>query len=263
MNVSSAEPVTPDWRHRLPLSSDLHPATRRLHRLRPPARAVLRSRFRVQVTGAGQVPAHGPVILAANHVGIVDGPLLAVFSPRPVHALTKREMFKGRMGRFLTRAGQIPVDRFDTDPAAVRTCLRVLRDGGTIGIFPEGTRGDGELRRFHHGAAYLALVTGAPVVPVTFIGTRLPGGHIDSVPPRGSRVDIDFGTPWSVEPIPWPRRRELVVAASADLLQHMRRTQAEALARTGRALPGPLPSGEHDDDPDTGFVEPTRQPGAS
>ena len=262
MNALSDSPAH-DWRRELPRSSETHPETWRLRRLRAPARAVLRSRFRVQLEGVHRVPADGPVILTANHVGIIDGPLLAVFAPRPVHALTKREMFEGRLGRFLTRAGQIPVERFHTDPRAVRTCLRVLRDGGVVGIFPEGTRGDGELHRFHHGASYLALVTGAPVVPVTLVGTRLPGGHINSVPPRGSRVDIVFGEPWSTSTVPWPRTRDLVISTSADLLAHMRRSQLDALARTGRTLPGPMPAGEHDEDPDTGFVEPTAQPGAS
>ena len=54
----------------------------------------------------------GPVIFAANHVGVVDGPLLAIFAPRPVHALTKVEMFRGRLGRFLRASGQMPLDRF-------------------------------------------------------------------------------------------------------------------------------------------------------
>ena len=69
------------------------------------------------------------------------------------------------MGRFLRGPGRSRVDRFHPDPRAVKTCLRVLRDGRAVGIFPEGRRGDGDLERFHRGAAYLALVTGAPVVP--------------------------------------------------------------------------------------------------
>jgi 1-acyl-sn-glycerol-3-phosphate acyltransferase len=259
---SPTEPVLPDWRHHLPRSDEEHPATGMLNGLRPVARAVVRARLDLRVSGEHHVPDEGPVILAANHLGLIDGPLLAIFSPRPVHALTKREMFEGRLGRFLLRSGQIPLHRFETDPAAVKSCLRVLRDGGAVGIFPEGSRGDGELRRFHHGAAYLALVTGAPVVPVTFVGSRVPGGHINSVPPRGSRVDLTFGTPWSTPALPWPRTRDRVLAASAQLLEHMRGTLSETLEATGRALPGPLPAGEHDDDPDTGFVAPSRQPGA-
>ena len=252
-----------DWRHHLPRSSDVHPATWMLQTLRPPVRRLLQHRFEVEVHGSDVVPEQGPVILAANHLGIIDGPLLAVFAPRPVHALTKREMFVGRLGGFLLRSGQIPVERYDFDPGAVKTTLRVLRDGGAVGIFPEGTRGDGELHRFHHGAAYLALVTGAPVVPVTFVGTRVPGGHINSVPPRGSRIDIVFGETWTTAQTPWPRRRGELLATSRRLMDHMHGTLSDALDRTGRSLPGPLPGSEHGDDPDTGFVEPTREPGAS
>lgn len=239
----------------LPRSSDRHPATAMLTRLRPPARAAVRRRWTVRVHGQAHVPARGGAILAANHIGALDGPLLAMFSPRPVHALTKSEMFTGRLAGFLHRAGQIPVDRFRVDPGAVRSCLRVLRDGGVVGIFPEGRRGAGDLTRFHHGAAYLALVTGAPVVPTTFLGTRLPGGHTGSVPPRGAAIDIVFGEPFEVAAQPWPRRREQVLHASALLLEHMRGELERACALTGRSLPGPLPAGESDKDPDTGFVK--------
>ena len=208
---------------------------------------------------ADRVPATGGVILASNHVGIIDGPLLAVFSPRPVHALTKQEMFEGRLGRFLRASGQIPLDRFHADPGAIRSCLRVVRDGGVAGIFPEGTRGDGELHRFHHGAAYLALVTGAPVVPVAMLGTRPPGGGANALPGRGGSVDIVFGTPWRTTQQTWPRTREHVAATSVLLRGHLLSELATALADTRRSLPGPLPAGQSEDDPDTGLVEPSRE----
>ena len=225
-----------------------------LHGLRPLARVVVQRRFAVRVHGQEQVPAHGPVIFAANHVGVADGPVLAIFSPRPVHALTKVEMFKGALGVVLHGSGQIPIDRFGSDPRAVKTCLRVLRAGRAVGIFPEGRRGGGELDRFHRGAAYLALASGAPVVPVSFIGTREPGGHTDSLPARGGTVDMVFGTPYAFERQPWPRRREQVEQASALLLEHMLAGLADALALTGRTLPGPLPAGEVEPDPATGVT---------
>ncbi len=168
-------PVTgPD----LPASSDRHPHTRLLRGVRPMGAWLIRRRYEVSVHHAERVPATGGVILASNHVGIIDGPLLAVYAPRPVHALTKLEMFDGRLGGFLRRAGQIPLDRTETDPGAIRASLRVIRDGGVVGIFPEGTRSSGHFDRFHHGATYLALVTGAPVVPVTLIGTQATGGRL-------------------------------------------------------------------------------------
>ncbi|HEX5918840.1 MAG TPA: lysophospholipid acyltransferase family protein [Nocardioides sp.] len=243
----------------LPASAEEHPATRLLRLVRPPSARLVRTRWPVVVHHADRVPATGGAILASNHVGIIDGPLLAVFAPRPVHALTKQEMFAGRLGRFLRASGQIPLDRFHADPGAIRSCLRVVRDGGVAGIFPEGTRGDGELRRFHHGAAYLALVTGAPVVPVTMLGTRPPGGGANTLPRRGDTVDIVFGRPWRTTQHPWPRTREHVAATSVLLREHLLSELATALADTRRSLPGPLPAGQSEDDPDTGLVEPSRE----
>lgn len=243
--------------HSEPPRSDRSPAPRRLmlHSLRPLARAVIRRRFEVRRHGFEQVPSHGPVIFAANHVGVMDGPLLAIYSPRPVHALTKVEMFTGRTGRFLRGAGQIPLDRFNADPAAVRICLRVLRDGRALGIFPEGSRGAGDVQRFHRGAGYLALVSGAPVVPVIFLGSREPGGHTNDLPRRGGVVDMVFGTPRTFEAVPWPRTREQVEKASLLLREDLLATLDAARATTGRELPGPLPPTEVEPDPATGVTE--------
>lgn len=241
-----------------------HPPRYLLHPLRPVARWLVRRRYRVVVHHADRVPATGPVVLAANHAGIMDGPLLAAFSPRPVHALTKSEMFDGRLGSFLLHSGQIPLDRFHTDVAAVRSCLRVLRDGGAVGIFPEGRRGSGELERFHRGAAYFALAAGATVVPVTFFGTRSPGGRSSSLPPRGEVIDVVVGRPVAVALQEWPRTREQVEATSRSLWEHMRAELDAARRLTGRQLPGPLPPGDLEPDPSTGVPRSTdaHDPGA-
>ena len=95
-----------------------------LHRLRPVTARILRARYDVEVYGAANVPATGPVVIAANHTGMIDGPAMAILTPRPVHALTKSEMFVGQTGRFLVAAGQIPVDRHNTDVIATRTALQ-------------------------------------------------------------------------------------------------------------------------------------------
>jgi 1-acyl-sn-glycerol-3-phosphate acyltransferase len=242
----------------LPASSTEHPRTRLLGVMRPIAARVMRRRWPVSVHRADLVPADGGVILAANHIGLVDGPLLATFAPRPVHALTKREMFDGFVGAFLRGTGQIPLDRHAADPAAIRAGLRVVRDGGVLGIFPEGTRGNGDLRRFHHGAAYLALVTGAPVVPVTLLGTRAGDGS-QALPPSGDAIDIVFGRPWRTTQQPWPRTREHVAATSVLLRGHMLSELDSALAQTRRSLPEPLRAGQSEDDPDTGLVEPSTE----
>ncbi|MDN5894509.1 MAG: 1-acyl-sn-glycerol-3-phosphate acyltransferase [Nocardioides sp.] len=225
-----------------------------LHPLRGTARFLIRRGFGVDVHGVENVPTDGPVIFASNHVGVIDGPLLAIFCPRPVHALTKAEMFEGMLGRFLRGAGQIRLDRFGADPTAMRTCLAVLRSGRAVGIFPEGTRGAGDLGRFHAGAAYLGLVSGAPIVPVSMLGTRARGAGSSALPPWRGQVDIVHGPPYRFERTAWPRTREQVRASTLLLREHMMARLHEAIALTGQQLPGPLPVGQRniDEDPPTG-----------
>jgi len=239
----------------LPASARSHPARYLLYPLRPLARTVIRRRVKVRVVDGRKLPRKGPVIVACNHVGVADGPLLAIFAPRPVHALTKREMFKGFMNGFLLGAGQIPLDRFNADPLAVKRCLRVLRSGNVVGIFPEGARGAGEFDRFHMGAAYLAMVTGAPVVPVVQFGTREPGAGSHSLPARGVVVDMVFGDPISLPRTPWPRRKQDVATQSVVLRKHLLAHLEHAKQVTGRTLPGPLPGKETDPDPATGVTD--------
>jgi 1-acyl-sn-glycerol-3-phosphate acyltransferase len=202
--------------------------------------AVIRTWWDLEVHGADNVPRSGPVVMAGNHVGWLDGPMLAICAPRPVHALTKQEMFEGPLGRFLIASGQIPLDRFHVDLAAIRLAVRTLQDGGVVGIFPEGARGPGEMTSPRAGAAYVALVTGAPVVPVSFLGTRLPGGSDGSLPPRGTRLAMTFGEPVRLDPKPWPRTQRQVAEAAAAVTDGIVRTMRAAEESTGMTLPGPL-----------------------
>jgi len=226
----------------VPRSHDaVHPSHRLLRLLRPAARAYFRSRYDVRTHGEQFIERSGPHIIASNHLGLIDGPLLAAFAPRPVHALTKKEMFEGSTGMALRAVGQIPLSRYEVDPAAIKDCLRVLRDGGVVAIYPEGTRGAGEFSQIQHGVAYLALVTGAPVVPLALFGTRDPGGHLDSVPQRGARFDLVYGSPVYLEPQPWPRRQADVRQAAEALRKTFVDHLVEAHSITGRELPGPIP----------------------
>ena len=224
-----------------------HPPTWLLHGGRPASRWLIRRRYDVREHGMGHVPPQGPVIVAANHTGVIDGPLLAIFGPRPVHALTKEEMFSGPLGPVLRVTGQIELDRFATDLRAVRTCLHVLEHGGVVGIFPEGNRGAGDLTRFRPGAAYLALVSGAPVVPLMMYGTRPRGGGKDALPARGAVLDLVYGAPFRVAREPWPRTPRLVAATSAALRSRMTEELAAGLALTGQTMPGPIPADEAKD----------------
>ncbi|MFD5645883.1 lysophospholipid acyltransferase family protein, partial [Streptomyces anulatus] len=119
--------------------------------------------FRPRVLGAWRVPAAGPVILAVNHSHNIDGPMLMGTAPRPVHFLIKKEAFVGPLDPFLHGIGQIEVDRTTVDRTAITHALGVLADGGVLGIFPEGTRGEGDFASLRAGLAYFAVRGGAPI----------------------------------------------------------------------------------------------------
>jgi len=136
--------------------------------------------FRPRAWGVKNMPRHGPVILASNHLSFSDhffGPLPL---PRKVIFLAKSEYFTGRglkgliSKAFFTGVGQIPIDRGggEASERAIRTGLRVLAAGHVLGIYPEGTRSpDGRLYRGKTGVARLAIESGAPVVPCAMIDT--------------------------------------------------------------------------------------------
>lgn len=226
----------------LPSTDDVVPPGDRLLRvLSLSVRTWLRQRYDVHVHAAQQVPARGPVLLACNHVGWLDGPLLVSMAPRPVHALSKDELFRGRTGALLRAGGQVPLARTHVDPRAVRTAIALLRAGGVVVVFPEGERGVGDVRHAKRGLAYLATVTGAPVVPVAVLGTRTGTESVEARPPRGRRLDIVFGEPVLVPIQDAPRRQAEVVATTRVLQERLADHVQQAVVRTGQSLPGPAP----------------------
>ncbi|MFE3072535.1 lysophospholipid acyltransferase family protein [Streptomyces sp. NPDC059247] len=172
--------------------------------VRAAMRLVGRTRCPVTVTGVEHIPATGPVILAGNHLAVCDTFFLYAAVPRAVAVLGKEEYFTrpgvgGRLlARYYRRLGVLPVDRYG-GPSAARAVLDtghgVLHGGGLLALYPEGTRSpDGRLYRGRPGAAALALVTGAPLLPFGITGT-------DRVQPIGTTrlrphpVRIRFGPP--------------------------------------------------------------------
>ena len=105
---------------------------------------------------AERIPGPGPVVLVANHSAFVDGPLLFGLIGRRLVFLAKQEMFRGPLASLLPRLGQLPVRRGAADPAPLRAAVGVLRGGGLVGVFPEGTRGAVDVAAAQHGAAWLA-----------------------------------------------------------------------------------------------------------
>jgi 1-acyl-sn-glycerol-3-phosphate acyltransferase len=172
----------------------------------PLVRAIMAVTFRVRVVGLERVPRRGPAIVAPNHVSILDGPALsAVIGTqvwRPVRNLIAAEVFRGALRWILTQARQIPIRRGTGDSGALDEAIRVIRQGGCAGIFPEGHvsehAGREGLQRIRSGLTRIAFPTEAPVIPVGIWGTQTTWPRDDlrwRMVLRRPRLVMSFGEP--------------------------------------------------------------------
>ena len=151
----------------------------------------LRLWFRMRVTGAEHIPREGAAIVAPNHKSFWDSFFIGVCTHRHVRFMAKTELIEARYGPLLVRLGAFPVRRGESDADALETARTVLRQGGLLALFPEGTRiRDPEsLGSPRRGAGRLALEAGAPIVPAAISGTEdLFLGPF----PRPRRVQVAF-----------------------------------------------------------------------
>ena len=110
----------------------------------------------------------GPAIFVANHISMWDPVLIALLSHRVVHFMAKKEIFHKPFGQWFFRSlFAFPINRKTADLASLRQAMEVLKEGKVFGIFPEGKRSvTFELDELENGAAFLALRSGAPIVPI-------------------------------------------------------------------------------------------------
>ncbi|MEU3276444.1 lysophospholipid acyltransferase family protein [Streptomyces antibioticus] len=191
--------------------------------------------WRPRVLGSWRVPATGPVIFAVNHSHNIDGPMVMGVAPRPTHFLIKREAFVGPLDPFLTGIGQLKVDRHSADRTAITRALGVLENGGVLGIFPEGTRGEGDFAALRAGLAYFAVRSGAPIVPVAVLGSSERRGRlIKALPPLRSRVDVVFGDPFDAGDGSGRRTRKALDEATERIQKQLAAHLENARRLTGR-----------------------------
>jgi 1-acyl-sn-glycerol-3-phosphate acyltransferase len=143
--------------------------------------------FRLKIYGRENLIEDGPAIYASNHASYLDPPLVGVACRKEVFYLARKTLFeKPVLGPLLPRINCIPVDRDRGDVAAVRTLLRLLKEGKRVVVFPEGTRSkDGNLQPARAGLGLIIAKSLAPVVPVRVFGSyaALPrSGGIHFVP---------------------------------------------------------------------------------
>jgi 1-acyl-sn-glycerol-3-phosphate acyltransferase len=153
--------------------------------------------YRARFEGRENLPVHGGYILASSHRSMMDIPLAAWLSPRPLRFMGKASLFKVPVLGWLFKVlGGFEVQRDGSDRKALRESIAMLQGGDVLLVYPEGTRQYGpKIEPLQPGAAYLALRAGVPIVPVGMAGTeeivRGHGSHI----PRFGRVAIVAGAP--------------------------------------------------------------------
>ncbi|WP_312474344.1 lysophospholipid acyltransferase family protein [Neobacillus sp.] len=147
--------------------------------------------YRVKAIGVENFPKEGGVLLCSNHIHNFDPIIVGIMAPRPVHYMAKEEIFRVPvLGGIVRKCNAFPVKRGFGDREALRSGLKVLKDGHVFGLFPEGTRSKtGELGKGLSGAGFFALRSDALVVPCAVIGPYKSFG----------RLKVVYGPPIAME----------------------------------------------------------------
>ena len=130
---------------------------------------------RIDASQLSKIPAQGPLILVMNHINFMDVPVFYTqLEPRPITGFAKAESWDDPLLGWLFRLyGGIPIRRGSADLAALRAGLKALKAGQILAVAPEGTRsGHGRLQRGNAGVVFVALQSGAPLLPVVYYGAE-------------------------------------------------------------------------------------------
>lgn len=175
---------------------------------------------RWEVKGKENVPGGGPLIVVANHLNLSDPPLLSASLPRKITFMAKEELFNSWGGIFVRAFGAFPVRRGKLGKEAIRQGMRVLENGQALGMFPEGKRGlDYQLDEGEMGVAFIALRTGAPILPVGISGSENIKGP--GVILQRPRITVAIGPPFSFPPGKGKLRREQLAQATGTIMERI------------------------------------------
>jgi 1-acyl-sn-glycerol-3-phosphate acyltransferase len=151
--------------------------------------------YRMRIHGRERIPVAGPVVLVANHSSFVEPQMIFGMLRRRSVFLVKSEVARGVLGALLRWLGQLSIRRGTPDRGPLMAAVQFLRAGGLVGVFPEGSRGSGDMLRAEQGAAWLVRSSEAVVVPVAVRGTDRPQGTGRRFRPV---VDLLIGEPFTV-----------------------------------------------------------------
>ena len=191
-------------------------------------RFLFRAVARVRLEGLERAPLGGPLIVVANHTTNADPPLIAAWLQpalgRPLQFMAKEQLFVPAFRPILRMYGAIFVRAGGSDVEAYRAGLTVLRGGGVVAIFPEGTRSvDGALAEARVGVALLAARSGAPILPVGVSGGQRLLPRTARLPRFGARLTIRVGEPFTLVLDPTLERRAAANAATETIMGRIAR----------------------------------------
>ena len=135
-------------------------------------RKLLKILYNPTTKGTKNIPEKGPIIIVGNHKHAFDPIMVMSHTNRTIHYMAKESLFKGIHGKILENIGTIKIYRNKSNPIAIKEAEEILKQGGAVGIFPEGTRNrtNQELLKFRHGAVKIAKKTNTPIIPFAIKG---------------------------------------------------------------------------------------------
>lgn len=169
--------------------------------------------------GTENIPKEGGIIVATNHMSRIDIPLLFVNPVRPdITALVTDKYLKYPLINWFVRTAEaIYIDRERADFSAFREAQKLIKNGVSMGIAPEGTRSQiGELMEGKPGMILLAIRSGAPIVPVGLAGTDTAFKRLSSF--RKPLLAARFGKPYKIEELPRENREEAMQKAIDEIM---------------------------------------------
>ncbi|TVM03801.1 MAG: hypothetical protein CV087_03600 [Candidatus Brocadia sp. WS118] len=177
--------------------------------------------FHIQVHNAGYIPRKGPLIVAANHFSYMDPVVLQSMFPRRIAFMMTEIYYEGR-GKWLFQLLHcICVKEEGSNRAALKQGMEVLNNNGVLGIFPEGgVSREGRLQEGNPGIGFLAIKSGAPVIPAFISGTykALPKG---AKIPKISRITIIFGKPMTFAPVDDLEKKKGIEEITKSIMAHI------------------------------------------
>ena len=182
------------------------------------ARVLIPTFGHIEVVGRENVPPYGPLIIAPNHQSNADPPVLVYAIARPLWWMAKRELFSNPLSAYLMRGVHVhPINRDGRDLEALAWAQETLAADRALVLFPQGTRSPGALSEAGDGLTYIALRSGAPILPVAITGTERVRG-MAKIAFHFQRLRIVIGEPFTLPVVEGRLSREVLHSLTDEVM---------------------------------------------